>query len=82
MAPPVWATAEQTAFLESREDAYRKAKLAKLGYANFWSALYDDWFAKYPERRELYPNLAADAQLTPEQMTQLGTALQFRRQVG
>lgn len=49
MAPPPWASDEQTMFLESRIDDYldhqREGTLS-----SFWILLYEPWFQRWPVR--------------------------------
>ena len=59
MAPPTWASVDQTAFLESRLDEYLEAKKSKT-LQRFWIRLDHDWFLKWPEEGQDAPPMETD----------------------
>lgn len=62
MAPPTWATDEQTEYLESRIDEYLDHQ--KEGtLVSFWTLLYEPWFQRWPLRdMNLDTRLFSDAE--------------------
>lgn len=72
-----WASHEQSEFLYSHLPKYLEAQ-PKKDYNSFWSRLFEDWFAEWPERRVLFPNKSV---LTIEEEVALGSAQKERREV-
>ena len=75
-----WATEEQLNFLTSKLPRYHMVQLTK-EYSGFWPHLYEDWFAQWPEKTELFPDKPGDKQLTADEEKSLGLALKIRREV-
>ncbi|KAG1802818.1 uncharacterized protein HD556DRAFT_1437884 [Suillus plorans] len=66
MPAATWALMEQTCWLQEQLPVYME--FAKEGdYTQFWPALNDGWFSKYPERAVLFPDISINLPLSPEQ---------------
>lgn len=76
-----WAGDEQHEFLNSQLPKYLEAQPTK-DYNSFWSRLFEDWFARWPEGRVLFPNKSDGEELTKEEEVALGSAQKVRREVG
>ena len=79
MAPVSWATVEQTTYLEARIPAYEAVRPTKI-FGGFWASLFEDWFKTYPEHSVLFPT-KAESDLTEEDKSEIGKAIEVQRQV-
>ena len=79
MAPPNWTTSEQYMFLSDQLERYGTAKQSG-SFKNFWPSLYEQWFDKYPELENHYPNRELTS-LTEFKQESLRNAIQKRREV-
>ncbi|KAJ7450107.1 hypothetical protein FB451DRAFT_1566645 [Mycena latifolia] len=81
MAPPPWATSEQTAWLKSwLKDYITRQAESKLHL--FWPAMVEAWFRQYPEHPGLglpMPNDPSARVLTEDELALLGVAITARR---
>jgi hypothetical protein len=75
-----WAKDEQLEFLTGHLPSYREIQPTK-DYTTFWPQLYEGWFLRWPEKRELFPEKPHDELLTNEEELELGSALKARREV-
>jgi hypothetical protein len=75
-----WAKDEQDEFLQGRIADYREVQSTK-NYAPFWSQLFEDWFSRWLEENELFPDKSGGEELTSEQEVALGLAQKARRAV-
>jgi hypothetical protein len=80
MPKQTWANDEQQVLLNGRLSTYLDAQSVK-GYGEFWPRLFQDWFDRWPERRELFPNKDESEALTDEEEAALGAAQKVRRDV-
>ncbi|KAG9309247.1 hypothetical protein JVU11DRAFT_10728 [Chiua virens] len=76
MAPPEWATEEQTMFLQSRVNDYLSYTETK-NYLPFWMDVNLAWFERWPERAACLPGV--DGPLSAEQGTILRKAIEDRK---
>lgn len=59
---------------------YNGLRSLDAGFSEFWSKIYEGWFRKFPERNELFPG-STEAELSEEDTTRLGNAIEARRHV-
>ncbi|KAJ6452848.1 hypothetical protein C8R45DRAFT_1193548 [Mycena sanguinolenta] len=81
MAPPSWATPEQTVFLESWLPIFIQRQ-AETKLPQFWPALQEAWFKKFPERAALGLPMPTDPNkrdLTEEEKAELSKAIAKRK---
>ncbi|KAG1887286.1 hypothetical protein F4604DRAFT_1917093 [Suillus subluteus] len=79
MAPPKWATVEEETFLQAHSARYQICQ-AKRNYTRFWEPVFEEWFGKFPEQLRVYKDIPLDVELTDEQKTVVGKAVENRRQ--
>jgi hypothetical protein len=77
--PATWTTKEQLGFLEGELPAFLAAQ-RKERAPQFLSTLMERWFARWPERDILFPDVV-DAPLTTEENEKLGVAITNRKKV-
>jgi hypothetical protein len=80
MAPPKWATVEEEKFFQSHAAKYQVCQ-AKRNYSGFWEPVFKEWFSRFPERLCVFKDVPLDVELTVEQKTEVGKAVEHRRQV-
>jgi hypothetical protein len=80
MAPPKWATVEEEKFFQSHAAKYQVCQ-AKRNYSGFWEPVFKEWFSRFPERLRVFKDVPLDVELTVEQKTEVGKAVEHRRQV-
>ncbi|KAG1845441.1 hypothetical protein F4604DRAFT_1688728 [Suillus subluteus] len=80
MAPPKWATVEEEEFFQAHSAKYQVCQ-AKRNYTGFWEPVFEEWFATFPERLRIYKEIPLDVDLTVEQKTVVGKAVENHRQV-
>ncbi|KAJ6510907.1 hypothetical protein C8R45DRAFT_1162115 [Mycena sanguinolenta] len=79
MAPPTWATPEQTAFLQTWMPAFIQRQ-AEGKLPSFWPSMAEAWFLKYPEYIPPAPPLPNDGlPLSDEDQEELAKAERARR---
>ncbi|KAI0684988.1 hypothetical protein C8T65DRAFT_701808 [Cerioporus squamosus] len=76
MAPPGWTRPEQRDWLGERNPACAEAR-RRSAFGTWVESVHQEWFLKWPERRELYGNW--EGPLTYEQWLELGKAIELRR---
>ncbi|KAG2750183.1 hypothetical protein P692DRAFT_20683245, partial [Suillus brevipes Sb2] len=79
MAPPKWATVEEEKFFQSHAAKYQVCQ-AKRNYSGFWEPVFEEWFSRFPERLRVFKDVPLDVELTVEQKTEVGRAIEHRRQ--
>ncbi|KAG2135860.1 hypothetical protein DEU56DRAFT_981042 [Suillus clintonianus] len=79
MAPPKWATIEEERFFQSHSAKYQACQ-AKRSYSGFWEPVFEEWFSLFPERLRVFKDVPLDVELTVEQKTEVGKAVEHRRQ--
>ncbi|KAG6379315.1 hypothetical protein JVT61DRAFT_11772 [Boletus reticuloceps] len=79
MPPHSWTTAEQDNFIEGFYDDFLKGQ-ANRNYSTFWPLFFEHWFAKYPEEAVIFPDLPAGTKLNAAQATQVGKAMDLRKE--
>ncbi|KAG1740556.1 hypothetical protein EDD22DRAFT_959174 [Suillus occidentalis] len=79
MAPPKWATVEEEKFFQSHTAKYQVCQ-AKRNYSGFWEPVFEEWFSTFPERLRVFKHIPLDVELTVEQKTEVGKAVEHRRQ--
>ncbi|KAG1892031.1 hypothetical protein F4604DRAFT_1912762 [Suillus subluteus] len=79
MAPPKWATVEEEEFFQAHSAKYQVCQ-AKRNYTGFWEPVFEEWFATFPEWLRIYKEIPLDVDLTVEQKTVVGKAVENRRQ--
>ncbi|KAG1825331.1 hypothetical protein DFJ58DRAFT_738534 [Suillus subalutaceus] len=79
MAPPKWATVEEEKFFQSHAAKYQVCQ-AKRNYSGFWEPVFEEWFSRFPERLRVFKDVPLDVELTVEQKTEVGKAVEHRRQ--
>ncbi|KAG6377898.1 hypothetical protein JVT61DRAFT_14687 [Boletus reticuloceps] len=79
MPPHSWTTAEQDNFIEGFYDDFLKGQ-ANRNYSTFWPPFFEHWFAKYPEEAVIFPDLPAGTKLNAAQATQVGKAMDLRKE--
>jgi hypothetical protein len=73
-------TPEQAAFLVEQAEIFKDAQDSKrLEPAR--AHLYKSWFARWPERLTLFPDLVIDAPLSDTQYNELTLAIKRRKRV-
>ncbi|KAJ7469196.1 hypothetical protein FB451DRAFT_1560174 [Mycena latifolia] len=81
MAPPPWATPEQTSWLDGwLKDYITRQAEHKLHI--FWPAMFEAWFRQFPEYPALglpMPNDPSARELTEDELVLLGDAIKLRR---
>jgi len=80
MVAPAWATAEQTAFLQSHFADYMAVYCSSRNYTSFWASMKKLWFENYPELPQLYPGLD-EWQLSNSQVAIVSEAMKARLKV-
>jgi hypothetical protein len=80
MAPQKWATVEEEEFFQVHSAKYQVCQ-AKRNYTRFWEPVFEEWFATFPERLCIYKDIPLDVDLTVEQKTVVGKAVENHRQV-
>lgn len=77
-----WTTAKQCTFLAEHFPAYFKIhSKPNPKYIAFWAQLREAWFKVYPEIKLLFPDIASEQDLTPDQIQQLKKAMKARTKV-
>ncbi|KAG1775871.1 hypothetical protein EV702DRAFT_1198777 [Suillus placidus] len=79
MAPQKWATDEEEKFFQSHSAKYQVCQ-AKCNYTGFWEPVFEELFSIYPERLRVFKDVPLDVELTEEQKTEVGKAVEHRRQ--
>ncbi|KAG1857818.1 hypothetical protein F4604DRAFT_1685113 [Suillus subluteus] len=79
MAPPKWATVEEEKFFQSHAAKYQVCQ-AKCNYSGFWEPVFEEWFSRFPERLRVFKDVPLDVELTVEQKTEVGKAVEHRQQ--
>lgn len=80
MAPRKWATAEKEKFFQSHAAKYQACQ-AKRNYTGFWEPVFEEWFSTFPEWLCVFQDVPLDVELTIEQKTEVGKAVEHHRQV-
>jgi hypothetical protein len=75
-----WATEAQNDFLVNRLPDYLEVQPTK-DYAAFWPHLFEDWFAQWPEEKELFPDKPENEPLSSKEVEALGSGQKIRREV-
>ncbi|KIJ57984.1 hypothetical protein HYDPIDRAFT_34617, partial [Hydnomerulius pinastri MD-312] len=71
-------TGEPLAWLEKKEAEHRELLESK-AYSKFWPILFEQWFKDFPERKEMFPDVPEEVDLTEEQGRALGEAINKRQ---
>ncbi|KAG2083883.1 hypothetical protein BD769DRAFT_1682477 [Suillus cothurnatus] len=79
MAPRKWATVEEEELFQAHSAKYQVCQ-AKCNYTGFWEPVFEEWFATFPERLRIYKDIPLNVDLTVEQKTVVGKAIENRRQ--
>ncbi|KAG1784382.1 uncharacterized protein HD556DRAFT_1451838, partial [Suillus plorans] len=53
---------------------------AKRNYSGFWEPVFEEWFSRFPEWLRVFKDVPLDVELTVEQKTEVGKAVEHRRQ--
>jgi len=80
MVSSTWATAEQTAFLQSHFEHYMAINCGSKDYRDFWAKLKQLWFDKFPELPLVFPGVE-QWQLTDSQAELITDAIKLRLKV-
>ncbi|KAG6372123.1 hypothetical protein JVT61DRAFT_7902 [Boletus reticuloceps] len=78
MAPMKWTILEQVEFLTGLYPKYLEHTMDK-SYHQFWAELYTKWFARWPKRATLFPNI--EGVLNAEQGKALGAAVDMHKKL-
>ncbi|KAG6372913.1 hypothetical protein JVT61DRAFT_6930 [Boletus reticuloceps] len=78
MAPSSWMTEPQRVFLKERLPEYLTHTQDK-DYFHFWPLFFSAWFAQFPERSVVFPDV--EGSLTGEQEALLSKAVEIRKTV-
>ncbi|KAH9918024.1 uncharacterized protein B0H18DRAFT_1123294 [Fomitopsis serialis] len=76
MAPTRWSTEAETSFLLSKVDTFRTHQLSQ-SLQRFWPTVYREWFAAFPEKPRVLPDV--EGELSQEQNERLQLAIQSRQ---
>lgn len=73
-----WTTEEQATFLTGYVEQYMDAQANKEISSAFWPRIFREWFAKYPEKNDVFPEYGPP---TEGQNKEWQSALDARRRV-
>jgi hypothetical protein len=81
VSPHSWVSAEQEAYILEHYSNFMQCQ-AKQDYTTFWPPFFQGWFAKFPERMVVFPDIPINVKLSNDQKETVGAEIKAQQDVG